>query len=71
MLVIDPITNLFKDTLMNTSAQGELTPCAMASASILICGSAGHAEMIMIMEDIAELTYSMNLLTIVSGLTSY
>ena len=24
ILVIDPITNLFKDTLMNTSAQGEL-----------------------------------------------
>ncbi|CAD6586258.1 MAG: hypothetical protein TREMPRED_004378, partial [Tremellales sp. Tagirdzhanova-0007] len=54
ILVIDPITNLFKDTLMNTSAQV----------------TTGHAEMITIMEEIAELTYSMNLLTIVTNSTA-
>lgn len=47
VVVIDPINNLFKDTLMNTSAQG-------------------HAAMITVLEEIADLTYSRGLLSIVN-----
>ncbi|KAK1927712.1 hypothetical protein DB88DRAFT_479000 [Papiliotrema laurentii] len=51
VLVIDPIVNLFRDTLTSTTAQG-------------------HAAMVTVMEEIAEMTYEHHLLTIIVNTSS-
>jgi hypothetical protein len=59
MIVLDQVTALFKDQLINTNSAG--TP-PFLGASLMV----GQAAMMGVMEDIAELTYTYGLTTFVS-----
>jgi hypothetical protein len=59
MIVLDQVTALFKDQLINTNSAG--TPPSLGAALI-----PGQAAMMGVMEDIAELTYTYGLTTFVS-----
>jgi hypothetical protein len=60
-IVIDQITSLFKDQLVNTNSAGEALVPVIIYALIV-----GQAAMIGVLEDISEMTYTHNLTTIVS-----
>lgn len=67
VVVVDQITSLFKDHLVNTNAAG-LSPLVVDLC--LVCAElTGQAAMLTVMEDIAELTYTYNISTFVGLLT--
>jgi hypothetical protein len=59
MIVLDQVTALFKDQLINTNSAG--TPPSLGITLMV-----GQAAMMGVMEDIAELTYTHGLTTFVS-----
>jgi hypothetical protein len=62
VLVVDQITALFKDQLVNTNSAGMSLSFSLPQVRVVM---KGQAAMITAMEDIAELTYTHNLTTFV------
>ena len=58
VLVVEPITDLFKNVLNNSSAQGTRDLSSQTN-------DIGHAMMVTLLEDLSELTHTHGLLTIV------
>jgi len=62
MIVVDQVTALFKDQMINTNSAGTRPFRPYLGASLMV----GQAAMMGVMEDIAESTYTYGLTTFVS-----
>jgi len=62
VIVLDQVTALFKDQLVNTNSAGSSSLIDRNGERLIV----GQAAMMGVMEDIAELTYSYGLTTFVS-----
>ena len=63
VVVLDQVTALFKDQLVNTNSAGSSSLIKGNGKRLIV----GQAAMMGVMEDIAELTYSYGLTTFVSS----